>query len=127
MVEALEANDEFSAIVEFSPDTAQRLGCRGWFAVRVTTLGELDAVLARAAAVESASYIEVVAGSAGFPAGLAMADQRLDARYANDSSAERLRRIAVRYIRIAGRCPQAPGQLGWTKGRATLEVRPALF
>jgi len=31
------------------------LGCRGWFTARVTTLGELDAALDRAAAGESAS------------------------------------------------------------------------
>jgi indolepyruvate decarboxylase len=59
------------------------LGCRGWFTAKVTTLGELDAALARAATGESASYIEVVAGKMDFPAGLAMAHQRLDAMYAN--------------------------------------------
>ena len=60
------------------------LGCRGWFTARVTTLGELDAALARAATGESASYIEVVTGKLDMPAGLAMAHQRLDAMYAND-------------------------------------------
>jgi indolepyruvate decarboxylase len=59
------------------------LGCQGWFTARVTTLGELDAALARAATGESASYIEVVGGKMDFPAGLAMAHQRLDAMYAN--------------------------------------------
>jgi indolepyruvate decarboxylase len=59
------------------------LGCRGWFTARVTTLGELDAALARAATGESACYIEVVGGRMDFPAGLAMAHQRLDAMYAN--------------------------------------------
>jgi indolepyruvate decarboxylase len=59
------------------------LGCRGWFTARVTTLGELDATLARAASGESASYIEVVGGRMDFPAGLAMAHQRLDALYGN--------------------------------------------
>jgi indolepyruvate decarboxylase len=59
------------------------LGCRGWFTAKVTTLGELDAALARAATGESASYIEVVGGRMDFPAGLAMAHQRLDALYAN--------------------------------------------
>ena len=49
------------------------LGCRGWFTAKVTTLGELDAALARAATGESASYIEVVGGRMDFPAGLAMA------------------------------------------------------
>jgi indolepyruvate decarboxylase len=60
------------------------LGCNGWFAAKVTTLGELDAALARAATGESASYIEVVGGRMDFPAGLAMAHTRLDALYAND-------------------------------------------
>src|SRR5262249_28047498 len=59
------------------------LGCRGWFTAKVATLGELDAALARAATGESASYIEVVGGKMDFPAGLAMAHQRLDAMYGN--------------------------------------------
>jgi indolepyruvate decarboxylase len=59
------------------------LGCRGWFTAKVTTLGELDAALARAATGESASYIEVVGGRMDFPAGLAVAHQRLDAMYGN--------------------------------------------
>jgi indolepyruvate decarboxylase len=59
------------------------LGCRGWFTARVTTLGELDAALARAASGESASYIEVVSGRMDFPEGLAMAHKRLDALYGN--------------------------------------------
>jgi indolepyruvate decarboxylase len=59
------------------------LGCKGWFTAKVTTLGELDAALARAATGESASYIEVVTGRMDMPAGLAMAHQRLDAMYAN--------------------------------------------
>jgi len=59
------------------------LGCRAWFTAKVTTLGELDAALARAATGESASYIEVIAGRMDLPAGLAMAHQRLDAMYAN--------------------------------------------
>ena len=60
------------------------LGCRGWFTARVTTLGELDAALARASTGESACYIEVVGGRMDFPPVLAMAHQRLDAMYAND-------------------------------------------
>src|SRR5947209_4121730 len=59
------------------------LGCRGWFTTKVTTLGELDAALARASMGESASYIEVVTGKMDMPAGLAMAHLRLDAMYAN--------------------------------------------
>ena len=45
------------------------LSCRGWFTARVTMLGELDAALARAAAGESASYIEVVGDRLDFPPG----------------------------------------------------------
>jgi indolepyruvate decarboxylase len=60
------------------------LGCRDWFTAKVSTLGELDAALARAATGESASYIEVVGGRMDFPAGLAKAHQRLDAMYANE-------------------------------------------
>ena len=59
------------------------LGCRGWFTARVTTLGEFDAALDRAAAGESASYIEVVGDRLDFPPGLAMAHQHLDALYGN--------------------------------------------
>jgi indolepyruvate decarboxylase len=60
------------------------LGCQGWFTAKVTTLGELDAALAKAATGESASYIEVVGGKMDFPPALAMAHQHLDAMYAND-------------------------------------------
>jgi indolepyruvate decarboxylase len=59
------------------------LGCRGWFTAKVTTLGELDAALARAASGESACYIEIVAGRMDLPAGLTMAHERLDALYAD--------------------------------------------
>jgi indolepyruvate decarboxylase len=59
------------------------LGCQGWFTAKVTTLGELDAALARAAAGESACYIEIVAGRLDLPAGLASAHERLDALYAD--------------------------------------------
>jgi len=52
------------------------LGCRGWFTARVGTLD-------RAAAGESASYIEVVGDRLDFPPGLAMAHQHLDALYGN--------------------------------------------
>jgi indolepyruvate decarboxylase len=58
--------------------------CKGWFTAKVTTLGELDAALARAATGQSASYIEVVGARTDFPTGLAMAHERLDALYAND-------------------------------------------
>jgi indolepyruvate decarboxylase len=57
------------------------LGCKSWFTAKVSTLGELDAALARAATGESASYIEVGGGRTDFPAGIAMAHERLDALY----------------------------------------------
>jgi indolepyruvate decarboxylase len=59
------------------------LSRRGWFTAKVTTLGELDAALARVSTEESACYIEVVGGKTDYPAGLAAAHQRLDALYAN--------------------------------------------
>jgi indolepyruvate decarboxylase len=88
MVErALEANPDwvYNDLAPWNYHTLPAaLGCRGWFTAKVTTLGELDAALARAAKGESASYIEVVGGRMDFPAGLAMAHQRLDAMYGND-------------------------------------------
>jgi indolepyruvate decarboxylase len=87
MVErALEANPDwvYNDLAPWNYHTLPAaLGCRGWFTKKVTTLGELDAALARAATGESASYIEVVTGKMDMPAGLAMAHQRLDALYAN--------------------------------------------
>ena len=64
-------------------DLPHALGCSGWFTAKVTTLGEFDAALARAATGESASYIEIVAGRLDLPAGLAMANKRLNALYGN--------------------------------------------
>ncbi|HTU25971.1 MAG TPA: thiamine pyrophosphate-binding protein [Pirellulales bacterium] len=60
------------------------LGCPGWLTAKVTTLGELDAALARASTADSACYFEVVGGKLDLPAGLAAAHQRLDVLYAND-------------------------------------------
>ena len=59
------------------------LGCKEWFTAKVTTLGELDAALAKASRGESACYIEVVGGRTDFPKGLALANQHLDAMYGN--------------------------------------------
>ena len=59
------------------------LGCPGWFTAKVTTLGELDAALARAATAESASYIQFVGGRTDYPPALALAHSRLDAMYGN--------------------------------------------
>ena len=55
------------------------LGCQDWFTAKVTTLGELDAALARASTAKSACYIEVVGGKTDYPAGLAAAHGRLEA------------------------------------------------
>ncbi len=88
MVErALEANPDwvYNDLAPWNYHTLPAaLGCQGWFTARVTTLGELDAALARASTEESACYIEVVGGRMDFPPVLAMAHQRLDAMYAND-------------------------------------------
>jgi indolepyruvate decarboxylase len=59
------------------------LGCQGWFTAKVSTLGELDAALARAAKGDSACYIEVVGGRTDYPAGLAAANKRLEVLYAD--------------------------------------------
>jgi indolepyruvate decarboxylase len=59
------------------------LGCQDWFTAKVTTLGELDAALARASTAKSACYIEVVGGKTDYPAGLAAAHQRLEVLYAD--------------------------------------------
>jgi len=87
MVErALEANPDwvYNDLAPWNYHTLPAaLGCRGWFTAKVTTLGELDAALARASTGESASYIEVVTGKMDMPAQLALAHQRLDAMYAN--------------------------------------------
>jgi len=58
------------------------LGCEGWFATRVTTLGELDTALARASSGNEACYIEVLGRRLDLPAGLASIGKRLDAMYA---------------------------------------------
>ena len=36
------------------------MGCKDWYTAKVTTLGELDAALAKASATKSGVYIEVV-------------------------------------------------------------------
>ncbi|HEX4131390.1 MAG TPA: thiamine pyrophosphate-binding protein [Pirellulales bacterium] len=59
------------------------LGCQGWFTAKVSTLGELDAALDRAAKGDTACYIEVVGGKTDYPAGLAAANKRLEALYAD--------------------------------------------
>ena len=63
----------------FPPPLAARAGSRQ----KVSTLGELDAALDRAAKGDSACYIEVVGGKTDYPAGLAAAHGRLEALYAD--------------------------------------------
>jgi indolepyruvate decarboxylase len=88
MVErALEANPDwiYNDLAPWNYHTLPAaLGCQGWFAAKVTTLGELDTALARASTAESACFIEVVGGRTDYPAGLVAAHQRLEALYADD-------------------------------------------
>jgi indolepyruvate decarboxylase len=87
MVErALEANPDwiYNDLAPWNYQTLPAaLGCQGWFTAKVTTLGELDAALARASAAESACYIEVGGGRTDYPAALAAAHDRLEALYAD--------------------------------------------
>lgn len=57
------------------------LGCKDWFTAKVQTNGELDAAMERAANVNAASYIEVVAPKHDYPAGLSLLQTRLAALY----------------------------------------------
>jgi indolepyruvate decarboxylase len=59
------------------------LGCEDWFTAKVATLGELDRALERASKGDTGCYIEVVGGRTDYPAGLKLANKRLDAMYAN--------------------------------------------
>ena len=65
------------------PRPARRPGLSGLVHGEGHQARELDAALDRAAAGESASYIEVVGDRLDFPPGLAMAHQHLDALYGN--------------------------------------------
>ena len=58
------------------------LGCQGWFTAKVTTLGELDARWPGPPR-ENGVYIEVIGGKTDYPAGLAAANKRLEALYAD--------------------------------------------
>src|SRR5258708_30887047 len=61
------------------------LGCQGWFTAKVSSLGELDSALDRAAKGVSMCYIEVVGGRTDYPAGLAATHGPLEALYADVS------------------------------------------
>lgn len=46
------------------------MGCTGWYATRVYTVGDLDTALATAAAHDNGSYLEIMLGAADIPASL---------------------------------------------------------
>jgi indolepyruvate decarboxylase len=48
-------------------DLPHALGCDGWFTARVTTCGELDQALARAAQIGTGAYVEVVTDAYAAP------------------------------------------------------------
>jgi indolepyruvate decarboxylase len=52
------------------------LGCKDWFTAKVETNGELEAVMQKAAATDTASYIEIVGQKHDYPAGLKLVGSR---------------------------------------------------
>jgi len=54
-------------------------GCTGWYTARVTTIGELDAALAKASQHDNGSYLEIMLGRVDIPASLP--DSILDMLY----------------------------------------------
>jgi len=56
----------------------EALGCKDWFTAKVTTVGELDAAMAKASEADTACYIEVVAPRHDYPP----ASKALGARWA---------------------------------------------
>lgn len=57
------------------------MGCDGWFAARVETLGELDVAMKKARANKSGAYIEIIGGRMDMPPALAFAHHRLKEMY----------------------------------------------
>jgi indolepyruvate decarboxylase len=57
------------------------MGCQDWFTAKVRTLAQLDAAMERAASINSASYIEIVAPKHDYPANLKLLHTRLAALY----------------------------------------------
>lgn len=45
-------------------------GCTGWYTARVTTVGELDAALAKASQHDNGCYLEIMLGRSDIPASL---------------------------------------------------------
>ncbi|SDS98488.1 alpha-keto acid decarboxylase family protein [Bradyrhizobium canariense] len=66
LIERLLCRDSDAAYNNIAPwrytELPQALGCEGWLTARVTTLGELDAALAKAGMACGGVYIEVVTG-----------------------------------------------------------------
>jgi len=62
-------------------DLPRTLGCAGWLAARVETVGELDAAMKAARERTSGAYIEVIGGRMDMPTGLAFAHTRLKELY----------------------------------------------
>jgi indolepyruvate decarboxylase len=54
-------------------------GCTGWYTARVTTVGELDAALAKASQHDNGCYLEIMLGRSDIPASLP--DSVLDMLY----------------------------------------------
>jgi indolepyruvate decarboxylase len=81
---ALEENPNWS-YNDLSPwhysEMPQAMGCNGWFAARVETLGELDAAMKKARANKSGAYIEIIGGRMDMPPALAFAHHRLKEMY----------------------------------------------
>jgi indolepyruvate decarboxylase len=81
---ALEENPDWS-YNNLSPwhysEMPRAMGCEGWFAARVETLGELDAAMKKARANKSGAYIEIIGGRMDMPPALAFAHHRLKEMY----------------------------------------------
>ncbi len=54
----------------------EAMGCKGWFTAKVTTVGELDAAMAKASEADTACYIEVVAPRHDYPPAAKVLGQR---------------------------------------------------
>jgi indolepyruvate decarboxylase len=52
------------------------LGCKDWFTAKIRTNGELEAAMKKAAAADTASYIEIIGGKHDYPAGLKLVGGR---------------------------------------------------
>jgi indolepyruvate decarboxylase len=57
------------------------MGCKDWFTAKVKTNGELEAAMQKADEVDTASYIEIVAGKHDYPAGVKLFHTRMSELY----------------------------------------------